>query len=458
MTHSISGTGNSDIIAAIATPPGKGGIGVIRVSGRSLGFLVRKIAGSLPQPRQARLTKFLDEAGLVIDQGIVLYFPAPHSYTGEDVLELQGHGGPAVMNLLLSSCLSAGARLAQPGEFTLRAFLNNKLDLAQAESVADIINASTSEAARCAMRSLQGEFSRVIRDLVEALITLRILVEASLDFPEEEIEFAGGRDVMDKLEAIRTQLERVLTSAAQGSLLREGIRVVLVGQPNVGKSSLLNQLTGEETAIVTEIPGTTRDAIRETIEIEGIPIHVVDTAGLRDTQDAVEKIGMARTRDAMGKANLILLVVDSRCGITAEDRQILQELPVTLPIIQVYNKIDLLTAPARVEAPADGSAVYVSAKTGTGVDVLRRKLLEMAGWGMHDSGEGVFMARQRHLQALTQARAHLNDAAGLVANAAPLELLAEELRMAQKILSSITGEFNADDLLGEIFSRFCIGK
>ena len=458
MTHSISRTKNSDIIAAIATPPGKGGIGVIRVSGRSLELLARKIAGSLPQPRQARLSKFLDEAGLVIDQGIVLYFPAPDSYTGEDVLELQGHGGPAVMNLLLSSCLSAGARLAQPGEFTLRAFLNNKLDLAQAESVADIINASTSDAARCAIRSLQGEFSRAIRDLVEALISLRIFVEASLDFPEEEIEFVGGRDVRDKLEAIRAQLERVLRSATQGSLLRDGIRVVLVGQPNVGKSSLLNQLTGEETAIVTEIPGTTRDAIRETIEIEGIPIHVVDTAGLRDTQDAVEKIGMARTRDAMGNANLILLVVDSRCGITVEDKQILQELPVTLPIIQVYNKIDLLTARGGVEAPEDGSAVYVSAKTGTGVDVLRRKLLEMAGWRTHASGEGVFMARQRHLHALTQARAHLKDASGLVANTAPLELLAEELRMAQKTLSSITGEFNADDLLGEIFSRFCIGK
>jgi len=458
MTHLITETENSDIIAAIATPPGKGGIGVVRVSGGSLELLARKVAGSLPQPRQARLSKFVDEAGLVIDQGIVLYFPAPHSYTGEDVLELQGHGGPAVMNLLLSSCLSAGARLAQPGEFTLRAFLNNKLDLAQAESVADIINASTGDAARCAMRSLQGEFSRAIRDLVEALITLRIRVEASLDFPEEEIEHVGGGDVTDKLEAIRTQLEGVLMSATQGSLLREGIRVVLVGQPNVGKSSLLNQLTGEETAIVTEIPGTTRDAIRETIEIEGIPIHVVDTAGLRDTQDAVEKIGMARTRDAVGKANFILLVVDSRCGITAEDRQILQELPVTLPLIHVYNKIDLLTGPGGVEAPEGDSAVYVSAKTGSGVDVLRRKLLKMAGWRTHASGEGIFMARQRHLHALKQARTHLKDAAGLAANAAPLELLAEELRIAQKTLSSITGEFNADDLLGEIFSRFCIGK
>jgi tRNA modification GTPase len=453
---------NSDIIAAIATPPGRGGIGVVRVSGGSLGFLALKITGALPQPRQATLSKFLDEAGLVIDQGIVLYFPAPHSYTGEDVLELQGHGGPAVMNLLLSSCLSAGARLARPGEFTLRAFLNNKLDLAQAESVADIIDASTSEAARCAMRSLQGDFSRAVRNLVEALTTLRMLVEASLDFPEEDIEFGEQGDIDGKLEIIQAQLEQVLMSAAQGSLLREGIRAVLVGQPNVGKSSLLNRLTGEETAIVTEIPGTTRDAIRETIQIEGGPVHVVDTAGLRDTQDAVEKIGIARTRDAVGKANLIVLIMDSRQGITAKDTEILRELPPTLPIIQVYNKIDLEpatpVAPLLTEEPEARSAVYVSAKTGAGVEGLRKKLLEVAGWKPHVSGEGIFMARQRHLCALTEAHAHLKNAATLAGQVVQLDLLAEELRLAQRSLSSITGEFSADDLLGEIFSRFCIGK
>ncbi|WON75282.1 tRNA uridine-5-carboxymethylaminomethyl(34) synthesis GTPase MnmE [Nitrosospira sp. Is2] len=449
---------NSDIIAAIATPPGRGGIGVVRVSGGSLGSLALKITGSLPPPRQATLSKFLDEAGLVIDQGIVLYFPAPYSYTGEDVLELQGHGGPAVMNLLLSSCLSAGARLAQPGEFTLRAFLNNKLDLAQAESVADIIDASTSEAARCAMRSLQGDFSNAVRNLVEALTTLRMLVEASLDFPEEEIESAGQGDLQGRLEEIRAQVEHVLTSAMQGSLLREGVRVVLVGQPNVGKSSLLNRLTREETAIVTEIPGTTRDAIRETIEIEGVPVHVVDTAGLRDTQDAVEKIGMARTREAISKANLILLIMDSRRGITAEDRGILGELPSNLPIICVYNKIDLEPAPPHTEVPEVGSAVYVSAKTGLGVEELRKKLLGTAGWQPHASGEGIFMARQRHLYALTDAGAYLKNAASLAGQEVQLDLLAEELRLAQKSLSSITGEFSADDLLGEIFSRFCIGK
>ncbi|HEV7930130.1 MAG TPA: tRNA uridine-5-carboxymethylaminomethyl(34) synthesis GTPase MnmE, partial [Nitrosospira sp.] len=359
---------------------------------------------------------------------------------------------------LLSSCLSAGARLAQPGEFTLRAFLNNKLDLAQAESVADIIDASTSEAARCAMRSLQGDFSGAVRNLVEALITLRMLVEASLDFPDEELEFAGQADIISRLGLIQDQLEHVLMSATQGSLLREGIRAVLVGQPNVGKSSLLNRLTGEQTAIVTEIPGTTRDAIRETIEIEGVPVHVVDTAGLRDTQDVVEKIGIARTRDAVGKANLILLIMDSRQGVTAEDREILRELPPTLPIIHVYNKIDLEPAPALTEEPEARSAVYVSAKTGAGVEELRKKLLETAGWRPPALGEGMFMARQRHLYALTEARAHLKNAAGLAGQAAELVLLAEELRLAQRSLSSITGKFSADDLLGEIFSRFCIGK
>jgi tRNA modification GTPase len=362
------------------------------------------------------------------------------------------------MKLLLSSCLSGGARLAQPGEFTLRAFLNNKLDLAQAESVADIIGASTSEAARCAMRSLQGIFSNAVRNLVDDLTTLRMLIEATLDFPEEEIELGGQGNIQGKLEAIEARLEDVLASATQGSLLREGIRVVLVGRPNVGKSSLLNRLTGEETAIVTEIPGTTRDAISETIEIEGVPVHVVDTAGLRETRDAVEKIGIARTREAIGKSNLILLIMDSRWGITEEDREILRELPPTLPVIQVYNKIDLGTVPPLSEEPEVRSVAYVSAKTGAGVEGLRQKLLKMAGWRRHISGEGIFMARQRHLYALAEARTCIKNAAGLVKQEAQLDLLAEELRLAQRSLSSITGEFSADDLLGEIFSRFCIGK
>lgn len=453
---------NSDIIAAVATPPGRGGIGIVRVSGKNLRTLARKVIGSAPKARHASLSKFLDEGGLVIDEGIALFFPAPHSYTGEDVLELQGHGGPAVMNLVLSSCLFAGARLAQPGEFTLRAFLNDKLDLAQAESVADIIDAGTSEAARCAMRSLQGEFSAAIHILVQALTDLRMLVEASLDFPEEEADFLAGLDVRSKLGKIQTQLEQVFTSARQGSILREGISVVLVGQPNVGKSSLLNQLAGEETAIVTEVPGTTRDAIRQAIEIEGVPLHLVDTAGLRETDDAVEKIGIARTRAAIEKANLVLLLSDSRSGATEEDQAILHSLPAGLPVIHVYNKIDLLSGLPRIfhqeDSPEGAADIYVSAKTGAGIETLRRKLLEVAGWRSSSGGEGLFMARSRHLQALADARKYLENACGLAGGSVRLDLLAEELRLAQRALSSITGEFSADDLLGEIFSRFCIGK
>ena len=447
---------NSDVIAAIATPQGRGGIGVVRVSGRNLQSLALKVAGFVPQPRRASLARFRDENGRVIDQGIVLYFPAPKSYTGEEVLELQGHGGPAVMNLLLSSCLSAGARMAQPGEFTLRAFLNNKLDLAQAESVADLIDASTEEAARCATRSLQGEFSNAVHALVQALTDLRMLVEASLDFSEEEIQFASGRELEVKLERIRHQLEQVFNSARQGSLLREGVWIVLVGQPNVGKSSLLNRLVGEEVAIVTEIPGTTRDVIRQAIEIEGVPLHLLDTAGLRETEDAIEKMGMERTRSAIDKASIVLLLVDSRRGVTPEDRAILTSLPPGLRLIVVHNKIDLLEQP--LNSPTSTTTdIRVSAKTGTGIGLLRRRLLEMIGW-QSSAGEGAFMARQRHLSALTAARAHLDAARTFAARVDQADLFAEELRLAQTALSAITGEFSADDLLGEIFSRFCIGK
>jgi tRNA modification GTPase len=449
---------NADTIAAVATPPGRGGIGVVRVSGKNIKSLAQKVIGYVPEPRYASLSKFFDEDGQVIDQGIALFFPAPHSYTGEDVLELQGHGGPAVMNLLLSSCLSAGARMAQPGEFTLRAYLNNKLDLAQAESVADIIDASTSEAARCAVRSLQGEFSDAIHIVVQALTDLRISVEASLDFSEEEIDHAHYTEVSDKLKGIQAQLEHVLGAARQGSLLREGVWIVLVGQPNVGKSSLLNLLAGEEAAIVTEIPGTTRDTIRQTIEIEGIPLHLLDTAGLRETDDAVEKMGIARTRSAIEKANFVLLVMDSRRGITYEDKAILGSLPPGLPVVYVYNKIDLLDAPSVINISQDGSEIYLSAKTGEGIDTLRQRLLEMAGWQPRSGGEGVFMARQRHLRALMAAREYLRNASVLDGNEFQSDLLAEELRLAQQELASITGEFGADALLGEIFSRFCIGK
>jgi tRNA modification GTPase len=446
---------HSDVIAAIATPPGRGGIGVVRVSGRNLQSLALKVASCVPEPRRASLTRFRDENGRVIDQGIALYFPAPQSYTGEEVLELQGHGGPAVMNLLLSSCLSAGARLAQPGEFTLRAFLNNKLDLAQAESVADLIDASNEEAARCAIRSLQGEFSNTIHALVQAFTDLRMLVESSLDFSEEEIEFISGKELEVRLERIRRQLEQVFSSARQGSLLREGIWIALVGQPNVGKSSLLNRLAGEEVAIVTEIPGTTRDVIRQAIEIEGVPLHLLDTAGLRETEDALEKMGMARTRSAIDKASIVLLVVDSRVGITPEDRAILASLPAGLRLIVVHNKTDLLEPV--LSSATSTTDIRVSAKTGAGIGLLRQRLLEMIGW-QSSAGEGAFMARQRHLSALTAAQAHLEAACALVNSMDQLDLFAEELRLAQLALSSITGEFNADDLLGEIFSRFCIGK
>ena len=449
---------NTDIIAAIATPPGRGGIGVVRVSGKNLQSLAQRIIGYVPQARHASLSKFLDKNGCAIDQGIVLYFPSPHSYTGEDVLELQGHGGPAVMNLLLSCCISAGARLAQPGEFTLRAFLNSKLDLAQAESVADIIDASTTEAARCAMRSLQGDFSAAIHMLVQALTDLRMVVEAVLDFPEEETGFLQEADVYSQLKTIQERLERVRLSARQGSLLREGMHVVLVGQPNVGKSTLMNRLVGQDVSIVTEIPGTTRDAIRQAIEIEGIPLYVIDTAGLHETNDAVEKIGIARTRSAIAKADLVLLVMDSRLGVAPMDRIILDSLPAELPVIYVHNKTDLLDEFSRVTNEEGQREIYLSAKTGAGMEQLRAKLLEVVGWQSTSVGEGIFMARHRHLLALTEAGAHLDNATGLAERATQLELLAEELRLAQRSLSSITGEFSADDLLGRIFSSFCIGK
>ncbi|HET7061960.1 MAG TPA: tRNA uridine-5-carboxymethylaminomethyl(34) synthesis GTPase MnmE [Nitrosospira sp.] len=449
-----------DIIAAVSTPPGRGGIGVVRVSGRDLRLLAEKVVGSMPKPRYATLSHFLDEDGQVIDQGIALYFPAPHSYTGEDVLEFQGHGGPIVMSLLLASCISAGARLAEPGEFTLRAFFNDKLDLAQAESVADLIDAGTREAARSALRSLNGEFSSLIHEIVSGLTDLRMIVEAWLDFPEEDIDVLAQPHIDERLGDIRGRLDEVFLSARRGSLLREGVSVVLVGKPNVGKSSLLNQLTGEEAAIVTEVPGTTRDTIERPIEIKGVPMHVVDTAGLRETEDLIESIGIERTRSAIEKAALALVVLDCREGLAQEDRLIIESLPANLQRVYVYNKIDLMdhALPAWNGPTSSGETeIYVSAKTGAGMEALRDAVLDLAGWNL-ESGGGVFMARQRHLVALSEATGHLTHADDLAGSGKPLELLAEELRLAQIALSSITGEFTADDLLGEIFSRFCIGK
>jgi tRNA modification GTPase len=445
----------NDIIAAIATAPGRGGIGVVRLSGPEQGIdaIIGQIIGRPLQPRRASLADFRDYDGAAIDRGLALYFPAPHSYTGESMLELQGHGGPVVQRLLLKRCLGLGARIAEPGEFTKRAFLNDKLDLAQAESVADLIDATTAEAARCAVRSLHGAFSERIHELTRALIDLRALVEATLDFPDEEIDFLKPADAEGRLRTIQQRLDKVLDASRQGSLLREGIHIVLAGQPNVGKSSLLNRLAGEELAIVTDIPGTTRDAIRQTIDIGGVPAHIIDTAGLRASDDPVEKLGIARAWTAIEKADLVLLLVDATRGETEEDRTILKRLPPQLPSLHVMNKIDLLGRAPAAEATEGKSVIWLSAKTGTGIDLLREALLKAVGW--HSTGEGIYMARERHLQALNLARECLLHAAGRVKQP---ELFAEELRLAQEALSSITGEFTADDLLGEIFSRFCIGK
>lgn len=447
-----------DNIAAIATAPGRGGIGVVRISGGNLADVARNLTGKTPEPRRATYASFLDADGSVLDQGIALYFPAPHSYTGEDVLELQGHGGPAVLQAVLQRCLDLGARLARPGEFTERAYLNDKLDLAQAESVADLIDATTAQAARSAMRSLQGDFSRAIHALVDELIRLRMLVEAMLDFPEEQVDELDLDRRNRQLAAVRAELEQVISLARQGSLLREGAHIVLVGQPNVGKSSLLNRLSGEEVALVSDIPGTTRDVIRQAIQLEGVPLHIHDTAGLRESSDVVEQMGIARTRSIAEKADLILVLLDARHGVTPADEAILAQLPVGIPRLFVFNKCDLLAESQTsvrgelVESQAPSDHLYLSAKTGAGLDELRQRLLTLIGWHQES---GVFMARERHLRALSDARNHLANAAAELARA---ELFAEELRLAQEDLNTITGEFTADDLLGEIFSRFCIGK
>lgn len=444
----------ADLIAAIATASGRGGIGVVRLSGSNLRPWIQAIIGETSLvPRRATLSNFRDADGEIIDQGIALFFPAPHSFTGEDVVELQGHGGPVVMRLLLQRCLSLGARLAEPGEFTRRAYLNDKIDLAQAESVADLIDAASNEAAKSAARSLKGDFSNAIHQLVDQLTGLRMLVEATLDFPDEEIDFLESSDASGKLKCISDQLDKVFDSARQGSLLRDGMHIVLIGQPNVGKSSLLNRLAGEDVAIVTPIAGTTRDAIRQHLEIEGVAVHVIDTAGLRDTQDEVELIGMTRTWAAVGQANVAVLILDAQRGITAEDHKIIAQLPASLPLIRVFNKIDQYQQTPRIEKRPTGADIHLSAKTGDGLDLLRQHLLEVVGW--HHVGESVFLARERHLRALRAAQEHLKSA---TENLAHLELFAEELRLAQDALSEITGEFTPDDLLGEIFSRFCIGK
>jgi tRNA modification GTPase len=416
------------------------------------------------QARQAKYVSFLAADGSTIDRGLVLWFAAPHSYTGEEVLELQGHGGPVVLHMLLSRCLEAGLdmglRLAQPGEFTYRAFQNDKLDLAQAEAVADLIDASTEAAARLATQSLSGAFSKVIAELVDRVTHLRMLVEATLDFPEEEIEFLEASNARGQLQTILDTLETVLTQAGQGALLRNGLKVVLAGLPNVGKSSLLNALAGADVAIVTAIAGTTRDRVTETIQIEGIPIHVIDTAGIRDDQEAsdeVERIGIARTWAAVEEADVVLHILDASRGPTRADEALVERLPARLPLLRIWNKIDISGHRASLEEQGDTTHLYVSAATGGGLDLLRSALLRVAGW--QQTGESIYLARERHLLALRQAHEHLTIAAQQASRGdGALDLFAEELRLAQEQLSSITGAFTSDDLLGAIFSRFCIGK
>jgi tRNA modification GTPase len=440
---------SADPIAAIATAQGRGGVGVVRLSGVDLQPFIQGIIGAPLAPRHATYTTFLDAAGVPLDQGIVLYFPAPHSYTGEAVLELQGHGGPAILQLVLQRCLALGARLAEPGEFTLRAYLNEKIDLAQAESVADLIEANTAEGARSAVRTLRGDFSAAVQRLVEQLVALRMLVEAMLDFPEEDL---GAEDVhlrSDLLQQLARQIGQTLATATQGNLLREGAYVVIAGQPNVGKSSLLNRLAGEEVALVTNIPGTTRDVLRQAIQIHGVPLHILDTAGLRETGDEVEQLGIARARDTLHRADLILFLQDASAGTMPEDEQILQTFPAGIPVLRIHNKADLLQTPRSNR----NDALYISTVSGEGLESLRQAILKQLGW--RDQESGVFMARERHLQGLRRAQQHVANAQAPGLSA---EFLAEELRLAQSALNEITGEFTADDLLGEIFSRFCIGK
>jgi tRNA modification GTPase len=447
---------DADIIAAIATAPGRAGIGIVRISGRKLGPLAMSLLGTVPGSRTATRATFRDAGGQAIDDGIALLFAAPASYTGEDILELHAHGGPVVLQMLLRRCVELGARLAEPGEFTRRAFLNDKLDLAQAEGVADLIEAATEAAARCALRSLRGEFSELVEGFARRLVELRTLVEATLDFPEEEIDAIDREDARERLRLLREDIARALESGRRGSVLRSGLQVVLAGQPNVGKSSLLNRLAGEEVAIVTEIAGTTRDTVRQTIQIEGVPMNIIDTAGLRgttDTTDRIEAMGVARTWQAIERADALLLVVDARTGVTSADRAIVARLPRYLKPLTVFNKLDLAVGIPLVVESSDGAHIRLSAKTGEGMDELRRVLLALAGW---QSGvEDVFMARGRHLGALERVAQALERAGGAML---PSELFAEELRLAHRELGAITGEFTTEDLLGEIFSRFCIGK
>jgi len=446
----------TDTIAALATPPGRGGVGIIRLSGPLVQDISKLIVGRLPQPRYAALSNFTHADGQVIDQGLTLFFPAPHSFTGEDVLELQGHGGPVVMDMLLQRCLELGARLARPGEFSERAFLNDKLDLAQAEAIADLIDSETTTAARLATRSLQGVFSQRINELVADLIHLRMYVEAAIDFPEEEIDFLSDGKVSTDLHEIINKIKEVKSSARTGRLLRDGMTLVIAGRPNAGKSSLLNALAGVDSAIVTEIPGTTRDVLRERIQIDGMPLHLIDTAGLRPSSDQIEQEGIRRAQAEIEKADVLLWVYDAAADPEhsgfAED-----ELPPGIPVIFVRNKVDLTpTGVPLVERTGQGIRVSLSAKSGTGVELLRQQL--KASMNYQGSENAEFIARRRHLHAIDRALTFLHQGKQVLEDQQAGELLADDLLQAQSALSEITGEFTADDLLGEIFSSFCIGK
>ena len=446
----------SNTIAAISTAPGAGGIGVVRVSGPLALEIGQKISGAILVPRIANFHNFKDLNGTLIDQGLILFFSAPHSFTGEDIIELQCHGGTVVTQSILNLCLKNGANLAEPGDFTKRAYLNNKIDLAQAESVADLINASTEEAALGAVNSLSGKFSLEINNLLKNLIELRMYVEACLDFPEEDIDFISEGNVKDKLQHLSETMMHIMQAASQGQLLRDGISLVLVGQPNVGKSSLLNQLSGEDKAIVTDIPGTTRDAITSDINLNGIPLNIIDTAGLRETDDPIEKFGIEKTWSSLEKGHIALFLVEASKGITDYEQSILGRLPTGIKRIWIFNKIDLLHSKAKLKQLNNDQIVYISAKTGEGLDLLKQAILNEVGFKQNSEGsENKFIARKRHLEALESVHHSLQNAQLKITSA---ELVAEELTIAQKYLSSITGEFSSDDLLGEIFSQFCIGK
>ncbi len=445
--------GTNDTIAAIATPPGNGGVGIVRISGPAVSNIAAELTDRPLPPRYAVLTPFIDSDDSVIDRGIAIYFPAPASYTGEDILELQGHGGSIILDILLKRVLSLGARLARPGEFTERAFLNGKIDLAQAEAVADLIESSTEQSARSAQQSMQGAFSKQINELVEELTELRIYVEAAIDFVDEEIDFLGDGVVQNRIDRLAEQLRTILSTARQGRLLRDGMTIVLAGKPNAGKSSLLNALAGHDAAIVTDIAGTTRDVLKERIQIDGMPLHIIDTAGLRDSDNAVEKEGIRRAREEMNRADKVLLMIDAT---DPEHQSIIENLPEHVPITKIYNKIDLIDIEPEIRESEQGTQIYVSVRKELGLDLLKQYLKNSVGY--QSETDNVFIARRRHIEALQKGLKFVQSSQAQLQNHQAGELVAEDLRQAQHCLGEITGAVSSDDMLGLIFSSFCIGK